>query len=203
MVERLLEGPRTLIGLDHGFSFPSRYFTEFGVPRDWTAFLEDFRRHWPTGGDNVYVDFVLDGSCEAGNSRKGDPGWRRLVEERARTPQPVFRFIGKGTLGKSTHAGLPWLLHVRSNTAGMAHFWPFDGWEVPDGWSAVVEVYPSLWSRGFARQGRNTHQHDAFSVAEWMRRADRTGVLPDYFNPELTGPERDRATIEGWILGIM
>jgi hypothetical protein len=36
----------------------------------------------------------------------------------------------------------------------------------------VVKVYPSLWSHNFAREERNGDQHDAYSAAAWMRRAE-------------------------------
>jgi hypothetical protein len=52
-----------LVGIDHGFSFPLQYFREHQLPFDWTVFLEDFHRHWPTDQDNIYVDFVRQGSC--------------------------------------------------------------------------------------------------------------------------------------------
>jgi len=29
-------------------------------------------------------------------------------------------------------------------------------------------------------------EHDAWCLAEWLRRTDETGELPLYFNPELT-----------------
>ena len=29
-------------------------------------------------------------------------------------------------------------------------------------------------------------EHDAWCIAEWLRRTDETGELPLYFNPELT-----------------
>ena len=83
-----------------------------------------------------------------------------------------------------------------------AHFWPFDGWDVPQGRSVVAEVYPSLWRRGFAQENRNDDQHDAFSVPEWMRRSDHNGALLDFFAPALSAEEREAAQIEGWILGI-
>ena len=66
----------------------------------------------------------------------------------------------------------------------------------------IVEVYPSLWSRGFAREGRTDDQHDAYSVAAWMRHADLNGSLPEFFKPSLTLAERAVAQIEGWILGV-
>jgi hypothetical protein len=61
LVERIYELPLTLVGIDHGFSFPLRYFEKYGLPCDWSAFLDDFQRHWPTDEDNTYVDFVRDG----------------------------------------------------------------------------------------------------------------------------------------------
>jgi hypothetical protein len=104
-------------------------------------------------------------------------------------------------VAKSTHAGLPWLRYIRLNVPGV-HFWPFDGWDVAAGRSVVAEVYPSLWSRAFARGDRNEHQHDAFSVAEWMRRSDLDGTLADFLAPALAPAEREAGHIEGWILGI-
>ena len=85
---------------------------------------------------------------------------------------------------------------------GRVHFWPFDGWGIPVGRSVITEVYPSLWSHSFARDGRNADQHDAYCVAAWMRRADGDGSLGEYFEPSLTPAERAVAQIEGWILGI-
>jgi hypothetical protein len=32
----------------------------------------------------------------------------------------------------------------------------------------VAEVYPALWSCGFAREGRTGDQHDAYSIAAWL-----------------------------------
>ena len=58
---RLAEDVPTLVGIDHGFSFPLRYFEVHGLLPDWPSFLDDFQRHWPTDDDNTYVDFVRDG----------------------------------------------------------------------------------------------------------------------------------------------
>src|SRR5271166_6737057 len=44
LVERLAEKQPTLVGIDHGFSFPMRYFDEHHLPHDWPAFLDDFQR---------------------------------------------------------------------------------------------------------------------------------------------------------------
>jgi len=66
----------------------------------------------------------------------------------------------------------------------------------------IAEVYPSLWSRGFERGDRTADQHDAYSVAAWLRRADLDGSLAEFFEPSLTATERTRAQLEGWILGM-
>ena len=47
----------------------------------------------------------------------------------------------------------------------------------------MAEVFPSLCSRAFAREDRNEHQHDAFSVAEWMRCSDLDGTLAGFWLP--------------------
>ncbi len=69
LVERLAENAVTLVGIDHGFSFPLRYFEVHGLAPDWPAFLDDFQRHWPTDDDNTYVDFVRQGAAGEGGRR--------------------------------------------------------------------------------------------------------------------------------------
>ena len=202
LVERLREQMPTLVGIDHGFSFPIQYFEQHCLPKDWRAFLVDFKQHWPTDGDHIYVDFVRDGTCGNAAARSGNPRWRRLTEVRVGTAKSAFYSKLQSPVAKSTQAGLSWLLYLRRQLGNRVHFWPFDGWKVPAGRSAIAEVYPSLWSRGFAREGRNADQHDAYSAAAWMRNADLDGSLPGFLDTSLTPAERNFAQIEGWILGV-
>ena len=81
-------------------------------------------------------------------------------------------------------------------------FWPFDGWVIPTGRSAIAEVYPTLWSRDFARADRTSDQHDALSVAAKLSLANRDGSLAAFFELNLTQAERAVAKVEGWILGV-
>jgi hypothetical protein len=201
LVARLSEDLPTLVGIDHGFSFPLRYFEEYNLPHDWPEFLDDFQRHWPTDEDHTYVDFVRDGLVGHGRARIGNRHWRRLTEIRTGAAKSVFHFDVQGSVAKSTHAGLPWLRYIRKQLGGKAHFWPFDGWEIPTAQSVVAEVYPRLWSRSFELQDRNPHQQDAYSIAAWMRAADLDGSLAEVLKPNLTLAERNAAQIEGWILG--
>jgi len=71
LVERLAEDTPTLVGIDHGFSFPLRYFEVYRLLPDWPAFLDDFKRHWPTDEDHTYVDFGRDGLVGNGAARMG------------------------------------------------------------------------------------------------------------------------------------
>jgi len=202
LLERLSEDRLALIGIDHGFSFPLAYFEKHNLSHDWPAFLEDFQRHWPTD-EAIYVDFVRDGSCGNAAARSGDRIWRRLTEVRTRRAKSVFFFDVHGSVAKSTHAGLPWLLWLRNKVGGRVHFWPFDGWELPAGKHVIAEIYPALWSSSFAPEDRrNNHQHDAYSAAAWLRQADASGELAKFLKPRLTPEERRIAEIEGWILGV-
>jgi hypothetical protein len=74
LAARLAEDVPTIVGIDHGFSFPLRYFEVHQLEPDWPFFLEDFQRHWPTDVEHTYVDFVRDGA--AGN---GAAHFRRIT----------------------------------------------------------------------------------------------------------------------------
>jgi hypothetical protein len=202
LVEELAKDTPTIVGIDHGFSFPMRYFEARDVNPDWPTFLDDFQKHWPTNEQGVWVRDVRNGAVGNGAERTGDRDWRRLVERRVRSAKSVFRFGLNGEVATSTHAGIPWLRYVRQRLGERVHFWPFDGWDIPAGRSAVTEVYPALWNRSFARANRTGDQHDAYSIAAWLSRAEPDGTLAAFLKPVLTPPERAMAQVEGWILGV-
>jgi hypothetical protein len=201
LAERLAEEVPTLVGIDHGFSFPLRYFEVHHLLPDWPTFLDDFQQHWPTDVNHTYVDFIRDGLCGDGAARMGNPRWRRLCEERCKA-KSVFHFDVQGSVAKSTHAGIPWLRYLRKQLGARVHFWPFDGWDIPPGRSAVAEVYPALWKHAYAPGDRTPDQHDAYTVATWLREADRDGRLLAAMQPDLSPPLRGIAQVEGWILGV-
>jgi hypothetical protein len=199
---QLSENAPTLVGIDHSFSFPLRYFEVHRLEPDWPTFLDDFQKHWPTDEKNMYVDFVRDGLHGDGESRAGSARWRRIAEERSGA-KSVFHFDVPGSVAKSTHAGLPWLRYLHQRLGERVHFWPFDGWEIPLGKSALAEVYPSLWSKGFPREGRSPDQQDAYAAAAWLRQSDLDGRLSQFLKPSMLPGEYGVAQIEGWILGVM
>ena len=202
LVEILAQDEPTLVGIDHGFSFPLRYFEAHRIPPDWQAFLDDFQSHWPTDDDHTYVDFIRDGVLGNGAERTGNSRWRRLTEESSPGAKSVFHFDVPGSVAKSTHAGIPWLRHIRQRLGARVHFWPFDGWQIPVGRSAIAEVYPAMWKGGYAVEGRTSDQHDAYSVAACLSKVDRGGDLAAFLSPKLTCAERTVAQVEGWILGV-
>ena len=203
LVDRLSGRFPILVGIDHGFSFPLKYFEKYSLPLDWAFFLEDFQQHWPTDGPNMYVDFVRDGFRGNGAARCGNKKWRRITELRARAAKSVFHFDCTGSVAKSTHAGIPWLHYLRQRVGERVHFWPFDGWTPPPGRSVIAEVYPALWNKEFLFVEPTRDQHDAYCIAEWLRVADAEGSLHKYLSPQLESSERKTAEIEGWILGVM
>jgi hypothetical protein len=200
LLVRLAEDIATIVGIDHGFSFPIRYFEAHHLIPDWDSFLEDFQQYWPTDGDYIYVDFIRDGLAGNGLGRDGSSRWRRVCETRCRA-KSVFHFDVQGAVAKSTHAGIPWLLFLRRQCPDV-HFWPFDGWLPPNGCSVVCEAYPSLWRHAYPTEERTPDQHDAYTIATGLQQADRGGTLASMMSPRFQGQERAVAGVEGWIIGV-
>ena len=149
------------------------------------------------------MDFVREGACGVWQEVTGDPKWLRLTETWTSTAKSVFQFDVQGAVAKASYAGIPWLRYLRRECKAKIHFWPFDGWDVPQGCSVVAEVYPSLWMKRFPRQERDGDQHAAYAVSAWLRRADLDGSLSQFLHPTLSPEERRVANVEGWILGVL
>jgi hypothetical protein len=130
------------VGIDHAFSFPMPYFERYALPEgDWDHFLADFQEYWPTHEDRARVADIRKSS---GQARSGDRAWFRLTDRLSGSAKSVFHFGIPGQVAPSTHAGLPWLRYIREELRRAevrVHFWPFDGWQIPEGMSVVAEVY--------------------------------------------------------------
>lgn len=192
-----MDGMRFIAGIDHGFSFPLSYFERYGLT-SWDEFLTDFVQHWPTHEPHTYVDFIR----ETDLARIGWKNEFRLCERWTSSARSVFHFDCPGQVAKSTHAGIPWLWHIRNEVGDRIHFWPFDGWEIPEDRSVIAEVYPSIFRNRYPRQDRTADQQDAYSVSRWLRETCERGILDRYLHPPLTDVEREVAMLEGWILGV-
>jgi hypothetical protein len=134
----------TIVGIDHAFSFPLAYFEKYGLSGNWQDFLVDFQNYWPTDEQNIYVSFIREDPSGPGLKRTGERSWLRVTETWTPSAKSVFGFGVNGEVATSTHAGLPWLLHLRRQCQRRIHFWPFDGWEIPEGKSVVAEGLPRL-----------------------------------------------------------
>jgi hypothetical protein len=64
LCERFSSDTPTVVGIDHGFSFPSEYFDKHRLARDWPAFLDYFQSHCPLDEKSSCVDFVREGFME-------------------------------------------------------------------------------------------------------------------------------------------
>jgi hypothetical protein len=201
LIEQAERNITFIAGIDHGFSFPISYFQRYGL-ESWPEFLDDFCKHWPTDNDHTYVDFIRDRE-DGPPDRTGDPSDLRLTEKWTSSAKSVFQFDVQGSVAKSTHAGLPWLRRIREEVGNKVHFWPFDGWDVPEKKSVIAEVYPSILRNRYPRGDRTADQQDAYCVARWLTEADERSFLVQYFQPSLTDKERETANLEGWILGIL
>jgi hypothetical protein len=125
-----------------------------------------------------------------------------LCEQWTSSAKSVFQFDVQGSVAKSTHAGIPWLRFLRRQMGGKLFFWPFDGWQPPNGVSVIAEIYPSIFRNRYPKNGRTPDERDAHAVARWLEESARRGILGRYFDPPLTPAERRIAALEGWILGI-
>lgn len=202
LAKPLVDGKPTLVGIDHGFSFPAAYFERHGVPKIWDAFLDDFCAHWPTAEEHTYLDFVLSGALGNAAARMGHRRWKRITERRAKGAKSVFHFNVQGQVAASTHTGIPWLRFLRRELGGKLHFWPFDGWIPPDASTVIAEVFPSLWRSDYPAENRNAHEHDAYVICRWLQDRHRRGEMSQHFRPSLTQEEEVTAGFEGWILGV-
>lgn len=188
---------RTIVGIDHALSFPISYFGRFNLA-SWEAFLNDFCDHWPTHEPGQEVRYL-----RQGNQRTGNADELRLTEKWTSSAKSDFRFDIRGQVATASHAGIPWLKTIRDTLPNRVHFWPFDGFEIAKGKSAIVEVYPAIFKNRYGREDRNEHEHDAYSIARWLSERDSHGLLEQYFRLRLTPEEQGLALLEGWILGIL
>ena len=227
IAERLVEelqksGKPTLVGIDHAFGFPIRYFHRYPhlLGGNWDRFLEDFQRCWRTDEDGAVVRAMYDDQMDRmvqgklAGCRFGRSDWFRLTDPVKPPAKSVFNFMTRGPVAFSTFAGMPWLLRIRRELRRVepkVHFWPFDGWKICEGRSAVVEVYPALWQKLYEKEvedtGMTKDQRDAYRVARWMSNQDQRHELSRFLDPErfecpLDRTDRETGEIEGWILGV-
>lgn len=191
------EDGRSLIGIDHAFSYPSSEFRRRQLT-SWDDLLHYFENHWPTRTRAVR-------ECPAWHELEGVERTFRLTDQWTQSALSIFHgWRGNGVnVFFSTHAGIPWLRWIRDRPSNMVHFWPFDGWKVVSSKSVIVEVYPRVFRRRYEHPfASDSDRRDAYLVCKWFQDRDTKGLLAPYFSPPLTDEERKKARLEGWILGV-
>jgi hypothetical protein len=113
----------------------------------------------------------------------------------------VFQFEGQGKVAAASHAGLPWILFLKRQLGERLHVWPFNGWSIPAGKSALVEVRPAMWRDLAPAAALTAGQKDAFVTAAWLKWTDNSEELSNLLQPALSPPDRLVCGAEGWILG--
>lgn len=155
----------------------------------------------PAGWD--YPDIPTRGSTR---TPAGHPPERRLVEERQRSAQPVWKLYTTGSVGSQVLTGLPAVLSLRDDPELSAHtaIWPFEtGLATPTAPITFAEIYPSLIPPDPGDAVKDARQVRA--VADWLAGLDRDRALAALFAgpPDATPDERRKiATEEAWILGL-
>ena len=223
----------TLFGFDFSFAPPiverGEYLPgEHGVPktaREFWAYVDSrcgdedlgaasflefaHRKHFYFGiADGVKADFVRFRQCDA-----------RLNAQGGRKTASAYDAIGAAQVAKASFSGMR-LLH---RLDGHVAIWPMD--PLPDGGSAVVEIYTRIYLRragltgvklrsraalNLALEGLgspparlrfepNDHQTDALVTAAGMRLVATTE--PRAFAPE--GLTSEIARAEGWTFGVL
>jgi len=184
LVERLSEGVPMLVGIDHGFSFPLRYFQVHGLKPDWLIFLDDFQHHWPTDNDHNYVDFVREGVMGNGAARMGNAHWRR-IHPGAATCRARWRNPPMPDSLASLHAPAPWRL--RSFLAVRRLGRPHRALGHRRGLS--VALAPQLQAKA---------ERPISMTLSASPPGCRAPTTPGLLSPA----ERAVALVEGWILGV-
>jgi len=197
--DRLMEDVPTIVGLDHAFSYPLEAIDE-EARTSWDEFLAWFEERWPTRTHAVRE------KC-AGHQKILEKHRKtlRLTDRWAPTAMPICAgWEGNGpNVFYSSHAGIPWLRWLRHETGGRVHFWPFDDFSVPAGKSVVAEVYPRVFRRRYEAETTLVgDQRDAWLVCRWLKDRDERECLAPFLQPPLDEAERQKARIEGWILGV-
>lgn len=140
----------------------------------------------------------------------------RLVEETLRrqrmSAKSAWQLYGNGAVGSQILMGLPCLhrLTASPELATDSRIWPFDtGWMIPAPDARPLIVHAEIWPGAIEVQSLHAVRDAAQmkSYVLWAARHDSQGTLARYFDPlskqPNSGADRDRASKEGWILGVL
>lgn len=232
ITEHNQKGKRVLFGFDFQYSFPKGFWKALtGLPESWTGILEGIAkgvaglpsvREEPVSNAREWADKANERITRRLRTKVGpfwgphfspqptDPKFSfslgtfeklRTVENRVAGFKPIFQLGGRGTVGLQSLCGLPHLFYLRNNCIQhkiALHCWPFDGWDPNNSAHFLVEWYPAIQN-----QGRKSHEQDAKACVEWAKAIDEKGQMSKYLLPDLPDNDKAKATVEGWVLGVL
>lgn len=232
LVKASSEKKRIMFGFDHSYSFPVGFYDIVAGEKweTWEQLLDllyNGGQELPPVNDRPreWAKAVNDLICKRLGLPKG-PFWgpnfkeqqkspefpfkswnmkeKRLVEERVPQTKPVYKIGGPGSVGLQSIYGIQNLVELRNEirSRGIELFcWPFDGWDLPSSGHMLVEIYPKL----FNKKSKN-HLQDAEACSEWLYEQDKKSRLLDWLDPDNfkmeSRNELQRASLEGWIIGV-
>lgn len=232
LVKASSEKKRIMFGFDHSYSFPVGFYDIVAGEKwkTWEQLLDllyNGGQELPPVNDRPreWAKAVNDLICKRLDLPKG-PFWgpnfkeqqkspefpfkswnmkeKRLVEERVPQTKPVYKIGGPGSVGLQSIYGIQNLVELRNEirSRGIELFcWPFDGWDLPSSGHMLVEIYPKL----FNKKSKN-HLQDAEACSEWLYEQDKKSRLLDWLDPDNfkmeSRNELQRASLEGWIIGV-
>src|ERR1700704_1442348 len=115
-------------------------------------------------------------------------GWDEMLQIREEVSFTKGRIIVRGKLvtrGQAKRAD--YILYYKPNIPLALIEAKDNSHSVGDGIQQGLEYAAS---RSIAREERDGDQHDAYCIAAWLSRADRSGSLAAFLKPTLTPPER-------------
>ena len=229
--QAIAAGHRLLIGFDFPFGYPrgvARHITDKASALALWRWLADRLKDGPDNANNRFdvaseVNDLYPGIGPfwgrpdtwdfpaiptRGRERTGvrHPPDRRIVEERQRSAQPVWKLYTTGSVGSQVLTGIPAVLALRDDPELNAHtaIWPFEtGLASPTAQITFAEIYPSLIPPDPSEEIKDAGQVRA--VAAWLGGLDRDGALAPLFAGPTDASAEERRTIateEAWILGL-
>jgi hypothetical protein len=228
LAEATAAGQRVLLGFDHSYSFPVGFY-ETVTGEEWTSWeqllslLQQGGAGLPPVGEapRVWAQQANQRIAALTGVDGGGPFWgpnfiqrknpqfpfgttrlveRRVTEASERRMKTIYQIGGAGAVGLQALFGIGYLARLRTwcREQGIFLFaWPFDGWELPEYGHVLVEVYPTLFNTG-----PRTDEEDARACALGLAVRDLKGTLAACFLPPHTADARERARLEGWVVGV-
>ncbi len=233
LAKTVAEGRRLLAGFDFAFGYPKGAAERLSGEASWRSLWRRLAAEVRDGDDNANNRFEVAGQLNrrhfaaapmfwgVPNGRSveglapGRPDYagsgipeRRLVEQRARTAQPVWKLCYAGSVGGQAMLGIARLSRFIDESPLGKHVrvWPFETHfdRAPDAPCVLAEIYPSLFPVR-PKHGEVKDEAQVRTAALAFASFDAAGQLRTLLRPPMGLAGEDLDTLvneEGWMLGL-